>query len=47
MADSRIVGGPGHRHRRRTALAAAVGAVALLVGSSPPESVPDAPMPPW
>ena len=32
MADSRIVGGPGRRHRRRAAWVAALGAVALLVG---------------
>jgi hypothetical protein len=32
MTDSRIVGGRGRRHRRRAAVAAAVGAVALLVG---------------
>jgi Polysaccharide lyase/Ricin-type beta-trefoil lectin domain len=32
MADSRIVGGQGLRHRRRAALVAALGAIALLVG---------------
>ncbi len=32
MVDSRIVGGQGRRHRRRAAFAAALGAVALLVG---------------